>query len=59
MSKYLKQRPVKTGLYDPEFERDSCGVGLVANIKGVPSREIMEKCIFNQLENGSQRWVWL
>ena len=42
MSKFLKQRPVKTGLYDPEFERDSCGVGLVANIKGVPSREIME-----------------
>ena len=42
MSRTLKQRPVKSGLYDPEFEKDSCGVGLVANIKGVPSREIME-----------------
>ena len=42
MSRFLKQRPVKSGLYDPEFEKDSCGVGLVANIKGVPSREIME-----------------
>ncbi len=42
MSKYLKQRPVKSGLYDPDFEKDSCGVGMVANLKGVPSREIME-----------------
>jgi len=40
--KNLEIRPKKQGLYDPEFERDSCGVGLVANIKGVPSREIME-----------------
>ena len=35
-------RPKKKGLYDPDFERDSCGVGLVANVKGVPSREIMD-----------------
>ena len=34
--------PPKKGLYDPQFEKDSCGVGLVANIKGVPSREIMD-----------------
>ena len=34
--------PSKKGLYDPQFEKDSCGVGLVANIKGIPSREIME-----------------
>lgn len=34
--------PRKTGLYDPQFEKDSCGVGLVANIKGIPSREIMD-----------------
>ena len=32
----------KRGLYDPQFEKDSCGVGLVANIKGIPSREIMD-----------------
>ena len=36
------QRPKKNGLYDPQFEKDSCGVGLVANIKGIPSREIMD-----------------
>ena len=28
--------PPKVGLYDPQFEKDSCGVGLVANIKGIP-----------------------
>ena len=33
--------PDRTGLYDPSFEKDSCGVGFVANIKGVPSHEIM------------------
>jgi glutamate synthase (NADPH/NADH) large chain len=34
--------PKKKGLYDPQFEKDSCGVGLVANIKGIPSRQIMD-----------------
>ena len=33
--------PEKTGLYDPQNEKDSCGVGFVANIKGVPSHQIM------------------
>ena len=39
---YFVTRPKKKGLYDPDFERDSCGVGLVANVKGLPSREIMD-----------------
>ena len=33
--------PKKTGLYDPSQEKDSCGVGFVANIKGRPSHQIM------------------
>lgn len=33
--------PKKTGLYDPASEKDSCGVGFVANIKGHPSHQIM------------------
>ncbi len=33
--------PKKHGLYDPSQEKDSCGVGFVANIKGVASHEIM------------------
>ncbi len=34
--------PAKVGLYDPANEKDSCGVGFVANIKGVPSHQIMQ-----------------
>ena len=30
-------QPTKQGLYDPQFEHDACGVGLVANIKGAKS----------------------
>ena len=33
--------PAKQGLYDPANEKDSCGVGFVANIKGQPSHQIM------------------
>ena len=33
--------PSENGLYDPRSEKDSCGVGFVANIKGVPSHGIM------------------
>jgi len=32
-----------TGLYDPQFEHDACGVGFVANIKGVRSHAIIEQ----------------
>ncbi|MFT7243000.1 MAG: glutamate synthase (NADPH/NADH) large chain [Candidatus Azotimanducaceae bacterium] len=34
--------PAATGLYDPNNEKDSCGVGFVANIKGVPSHQILQ-----------------
>ena len=33
--------PGKQGLYDPALEKDSCGVGFVAHVKGVPSHEIL------------------
>jgi glutamate synthase (NADPH/NADH) large chain len=33
--------PEKSGLYDPANEKDSCGVGFVANIKGVRSHQIV------------------
>ncbi len=33
--------PEKQGLYDPVFEKDSCGVGFVAQIKGKPSHQIV------------------
>lgn len=31
----------KHGLYDPAYEKDSCGVGFVADMKGRPSHEIV------------------
>lgn len=33
--------PPKQGLYDPQNEHDACGVGFVANIKGVKSHQII------------------
>ena len=33
--------PGKQGLYDPSLEKDSCGVGFVAHVKGVASHEIL------------------
>jgi glutamate synthase (ferredoxin) len=33
------------GSYDPNLEHDSCGVGLIANIKGMPSNEIIKKSL--------------
>lgn len=35
--------PSKQGLYDPEFEKDSCGVGFIASIKGEKTHEIVKK----------------
>jgi glutamate synthase (NADPH/NADH) large chain len=40
----------ETGLYRPEDEHDSCGVGFVASIDGIPRREVVWAAI-NALEN--------
>jgi glutamate synthase (NADPH/NADH) large chain len=34
--------PPRQGLYEPGFEKDSCGVGFICDIKGRPSRQIVE-----------------
>ena len=34
--------PRRQGLYDPNNEHDACGVGLVVNIKGKKSHDIVE-----------------
>ena len=33
--------PNRHGLYDPAYERDACGIGFVAHIRGVRSHEIV------------------
>ena len=37
--------PQKIGLYDPQFEHDSCGVGFVAHIKGRKSHAIIQNAL--------------
>src|SRR5437667_6957827 len=34
-------RPPAEGLYDPSLEKDTCGVGFIANIKGKKSHQIV------------------
>ncbi len=37
--------PPKQGLYDPQFEHESCGVGFVVNIKGNKSHDIVRQAL--------------
>jgi glutamate synthase domain-containing protein 2/glutamate synthase domain-containing protein 1/glutamate synthase domain-containing protein 3 len=39
------QRQALAPMYDPAFERDACGVGLVVDIKGRASRDIVERAL--------------
>ena len=39
----LNNQPKNQGLYNPSNERDACGVGFVAHIKGKKSHEIVQK----------------
>lgn len=36
-----KDYPQQQGLYDPAFEKDACGIGAIANIKGVRSHKVV------------------
>src|SRR3569623_3612846 len=38
-------RPPAAGLYDPSLEKDSCGVGFIANKKGKKSHQIVTDAI--------------
>ena len=37
--------PAARGLYDPALEKDSCGVGFIADIKGRKSHQIVEDAL--------------
>ncbi|MFC5404988.1 glutamate synthase large subunit [Cohnella soli] len=52
-----KGLPIKQGMYDPQFEKDACGMGFVAHIKGKKSHEIVEQALtllFNMEHRGGQ-----
>ncbi len=51
---YLPPAPVAEGLYDPAFEKDACGMGFVAHLKGVKSHAIVRDAI-RVLENLQHR----
>jgi len=43
---YASLKPMKkSGLYDPAFEHDACGVGLVANIRGDQSHKMVDQAL--------------
>ncbi len=50
----MKGLPPAQGLYDPQFERDSCGVGFICHIKGTPSHKIVSDALL-MLENMNHR----
>ncbi|HEX8325784.1 MAG TPA: glutamate synthase large subunit [Tepidisphaeraceae bacterium] len=46
--------PPAQGLYDPQFERDACGVGFIAHVKGKPSHKLVANAL-EILENMEHR----
>ncbi len=45
--------PAKQGLYDPQFEKDACGVAGLVQIEGIKEHNIITKCLtmLNNLEH--------
>jgi glutamate synthase domain-containing protein 2/glutamate synthase domain-containing protein 1/glutamate synthase domain-containing protein 3 len=54
MNSHIKQPPKAVGLYDPRFEHDACGVGMVARLDNVPTHEVVTRAI-TALENLEHR----
>ena len=41
----LARFPQKQGMYDPQFERDACGMGFVVDVQGRPSHQIIQQAL--------------
>ncbi len=54
MKPHNTQPPKAVGLYDPRFEHDACGVGMVARLDNVPTHEVVSRAI-TALENLEHR----
>ena len=37
--------PNKTGLYDPSYEHDACGIGAIAQIKGIKTHKTIKDAL--------------
>ena len=42
-SPHFGRTPMATGLYDPAYEHDACGVGMVADLHGRPDHDIVDR----------------
>jgi glutamate synthase domain-containing protein 2/glutamate synthase domain-containing protein 1/glutamate synthase domain-containing protein 3 len=54
MTSHTKQPPKAVGFYDPRFEHDACGVGMVARLDNRPTHEVIAQAI-GALENLEHR----
>jgi glutamate synthase (NADPH/NADH) large chain/glutamate synthase (ferredoxin) len=54
MTSHTMQPSKAVGLYDPRFEHDACGVGMVARLDNLPTHEVVTKAI-RALENLEHR----
>jgi glutamate synthase (NADPH/NADH) large chain/glutamate synthase (ferredoxin) len=54
MTSHIKQPPKAVGLYDPRFEHDACGVGMVARLDNTPTHEVISRAL-TALENLEHR----
>jgi glutamate synthase domain-containing protein 2/glutamate synthase domain-containing protein 1/glutamate synthase domain-containing protein 3 len=54
MTSHNKQPPQAVGLYDPSYEHDACGVGMVARLDNQPTHEVITRAI-TALENLEHR----
>ena len=41
----VKNPDAALGLYDPRFEHDNCGIGAVANIKGIKTHKTVDQAL--------------
>jgi hypothetical protein len=55
--KTINGLPPAQGLYDPAQERDACGMGFVASIRGEKSHQIIEQGV-QILINLTHRGAW-
>jgi len=54
MNSHTMQPPKAVGLYDPRFEHDACGVGMVARLDNEPTHEVVARAL-TALENLEHR----
>ena len=54
MNSHTMQPPKAVGLYDPSYEHDACGVGMVARLDNEPTHEVITRAV-TALENLEHR----